>query len=151
MHNELGLALMWWLEAGPAKTHNRTTSTAFDAQALQKDTCEVRPWEKKSSPTGHLLCDARSQPPRVAAVLLIDKTVYYSDWVPSPEVPDSSAVLKGPTGTLACVEVMSCFKVRADKPIMSLELLSIAFGTAVAPQLPPHRLRADTACRNFVL
>jgi len=56
-----------------------------------------------------LLCDARSTPPRVAAVLVVDGRIEYADFEPSKEV-------------------MSQFTRRGDNQIASLELLSIAFG-----------------------
>ena len=51
----------------------------------------------------------RGQPPRVAAVLFIDKKSFYSDWQPTDEV-------------------MKHFAPRRDAQIMGLEMLSIAFG-----------------------
>ena len=56
-----------------------------------------------------LLCDARSTPPRVAAVLLIDGCCEYADMEPQ-------------------THTMEQFKRRGDNQIASLELLSIAFG-----------------------
>ena len=91
IQDELRLALEWWLEA------------------LQRDICELRPWVLTDTPTCRLLVDARSKPPRLAAVLLIDGVNYYSDWQPP-------------------ASVMSMFKPRDDGQIMSLELLAIAFG-----------------------
>ena len=87
---ELRLALEWWLEA------------------LQHNLCETRLWRHIPLRAGCLLCDARSVPPRVAAVLCLDKRVFYSDWAPSPEL-------------------VSLFKRRDDGQIMSLEILSVAF------------------------
>lgn len=56
-----------------------------------------------------LLCDARSTPPRIAAVLVADGRIEYADFEPSKEV-------------------MRQFTRRGDNQIASLELLSIAFG-----------------------
>ena len=94
--DELRLALLWWLEV------------------LGQFFCEARPWKMIATPHVHMLCDARSTPPRVAAVLLIDRKVFWSDWEPEREV-------------------MELFKSRRDGQIMSLELLSIAFGPHVLP------------------
>jgi len=80
-------------------------------EVLEQCFCEQRPWKPLSTPTTHLLVDARSTPPRVAAVLLIDRKILWSDWAPEPEV-------------------LSLFQSRRDGQIMSLELLSIAFGCA---------------------
>ena len=91
---ELRLALEWWLEV------------------LSLDLCQTRPWLEQKTKPMHMLCDARSTPPRVAAVLLANKKVYYSDMEPS-------------------AAVMDCFRTRGDNQIMSLELLSIAFGLSV--------------------
>ena len=91
---ELRLALEWWLEV------------------LSLELCEAMPWQQQITKPMHMLCDARSTPPRVAAVLLANKRVYYSDMEPSEAV-------------------MSNFRIRGDNQIMSLELLSIAFGLSV--------------------
>ena len=48
---ELRLALCWWREV------------------LSLSLCEKRQWKEVQSPPVHLYCDARSTPPRVAAVL----------------------------------------------------------------------------------
>ena len=88
---ELRLALEWWLEA------------------LDGNYCEARLWQQPCTPTVHMMCDARSTPPRVAAVLIAGRDIFYSDMQPS-------------------TAVMSNFHARDDNQIMSLELLSIAFG-----------------------
>lgn len=90
---ELRLALKFWLEV------------------LQRDLFQTVPWQKNVTKPLHLFCDARSTPPRVAAVLIGDQRTHYSDWEPT-------------------AEVMSCFRKRRDGQIMGLELLSIAFGSA---------------------
>lgn len=71
--------------------------------------CKVRQWEVNASPPVHLLCDARSSPPRVAAVCFHGNSIEYADYEPS-------------------AEVLSQFKRRGDNQIASLELLAIAFG-----------------------
>ena len=91
MNEQLKLAMQWWCET------------------LSKDLCETRPWVERQSPPVHLLCDARSTPPRVAAVLEIDGDLFYSDGPP-------------PRG------IMESFQHREDNQITSLEILSIAFG-----------------------
>ena len=88
---ELEKALRWWL------------------QILQDGICEIRQWRESEKDEIHLLCDARSTPPRIAAVLVADGKMYYADAEPS-------------------VTVMKQFKSRRDNQIASLELLSIAFG-----------------------
>lgn len=70
---------------------------------------QVRQWAINTTKPAHLLCDARSTPPRVAAVCICEGKVFYSDMQPSE-------------ATLAQ------FKVRGDNQIASLELLAIAFG-----------------------
>ena len=87
---ELRLALHWWLEV------------------LHCQLSELRMWKEVQLPAGQLLCDARSTPPRVAAVLILDKKAFYSDWEPPAELVDQ-------------------FKQRNDGQITSLEILSIAF------------------------
>ncbi len=90
--HELRLALEWWL------------------QALQLQVTETRLWRQPRQKKGVMLCDARSVPPRVAAVLFIDRKRFYSDWQPDEEV-------------------MQSFRRRNDNQIMALELLSVAFGS----------------------
>ena len=48
---ELVLALRWWL------------------QVLELELCETREWIRSITKPCHLFCDARSTPPRAAAVL----------------------------------------------------------------------------------
>ena len=86
-------------------------------QVLQRSFCEQRAWVPVTTPTAHLLCDARSTPPRVAAVAIVDCRTYWSDWAPDPEV-------------------MGLFQSRRDGQIMSLELLSIAFGMFALSVVP---------------
>lgn len=95
---ELDLALRWWLEA------------------LSLQMSASRPWEPNLSRPAHLLCDARAYPPRIAAVLLIDQRIYFSDMEPP-------------------IEVMESFSIRRDGQIMGLEILSIAFGLSVFQDL----------------
>ena len=115
LDDELTLALQWWLEV------------------LQLGVTQKRTWEREQKRPVHLFCDARSTPPRVAAVLvrcalfvllrvcrrafdmlrffLIDRDgrFKYCDLEPP-------------------AEVMGSFKIRGDNQIMSLEILSIALG-----------------------
>ena len=65
---ELELALKWWLEV-------------FDCNIK-----EERSWHQDDQRPIHMYTDARSTPPRVAAVLLKDGYTYYADLEPSPDV-----------------------------------------------------------------
>ena len=56
---------------------------------------------------------ARSTPPRVAAVCIVDGAYLYADMAPSEEV-------------------LAQFRTRADNQIASLEMLAIACGTKTA-------------------
>ena len=103
------LALRWWLEV------------------LSLELVQLRPWVGERRKPVHLYCDARSTPPRVAAVLVRrgfcithardrfarlwgrDGKFYYSD----AEPPSS---------------IMNSFTRRGANQIMCLEILSIAFG-----------------------
>ena len=49
--HELALALSWWIEV------------------LGNDLKQIRPWDEKGDKQIHMFSDARSTPPRVAAVL----------------------------------------------------------------------------------
>lgn len=88
---ELSLALRWWQEV------------------LAMGICEHREWNKNASRPLHLFSDARSTPPRIAAVLLGEGSIQYADMQPDEQTLD-------------------CFKRGGDGQIMSLELLSIALG-----------------------
>ena len=50
--DQLKLALHWWLEV------------------LQRGIKHMRPWVERDEKPVHMFCDARSTPPRVAAVLV---------------------------------------------------------------------------------
>jgi len=88
---QLRVALEWW------------------AEVLALELCESRAWTPDRREAAQLFVDARSTPPRVAAVLFLDGRSSYSDWAPP-------------------VCVLRHFKQRGDAQIMSLELLAIAFG-----------------------
>ena len=107
---ELRVTLQWWREV-------------LDLQIKER-----RDWDTKREPPMHLFCDARSTPPRVAAVLCRYDNFIFLRILLSPlrcycrpgkmEFADFE-----PT-----VEVMNSFKKRGDNQILSLELLSIALG-----------------------
>ena len=90
---ELKIVLEWWL------------------QILKEGICEVRQWGVNKSTPVHLLCDARSTPPRVAAVCVIGDSIRYADLEPSRSTLEQ-------------------FKCRGDNQIASLEMLAIAFGAS---------------------
>ena len=78
---------------------------------LTLEIAEQRSWNQRSLPPAHLYVDARSTPPRCAAVLLIDGKVLFTDGAPG-------------------VAHMSHIGERGDGQIMSLELMAIAVGLA---------------------
>ena len=86
-----------------------------------------RRWVESEQKPLQLLCDARSTPPRVAAVLVADGRIEYSDFEPSKEV-------------------MRQFIRRGDNQIASLELLSIAFGFSTFAR----ELRGDVCIGNML-
>ena len=98
MDSELRLALAWWLDV------------------LNRGTCEVRTWKEHKQAPIQLLCDARSTPPRVAAVCICDGIIQYADTQPKDEILEQ-------------------FKVRDDGQIASLEMLAIALGEQVGVTL----------------
>ncbi len=110
---ELELALRWWLSA---------LATGFS---------ECRVWRPVATKTVHMLVDARSTPPRIAAVLLVDGQKFYSDMAPDAEV--GIDIEPAPTIMCANLQVLSHFKLRGDGQITSLELLSIGFGMPAPP------------------
>ncbi len=87
----LRTALLWWCEV------------------LKYEICEERPWTMPRSSPLHLWVDARSTPPRCAAVLYADGHWKYTDGKPSKRI-------------------MSRFGQRADKQITSLEMVALALG-----------------------
>ena len=91
INDQLQLALMWWLEV------------------LNLDIAQFRPWVARSEKPVHMFCDARSTPPRVAAVLYKDRKFAYCDIEPP-------------------AEILYSFMKREDNQITSLEILSIALG-----------------------
>ena len=91
MDGSLIVSLAWWLEV------------------LEKGICEVRTWKESNQRPVQLLCDARSTPPRVAAVCVCDGAIEYADGPPTERM-------------------MEQFEVRADNQIASLEMLAIALG-----------------------
>ena len=91
MDAALKLCLRWWLEI------------------LDMQIKEQRSWHHSSKSCAYLFCDARGEPPRVAAVLLLDGTARYTDFEPPSNV-------------------LAFFAPRSDEQIMGLELLSIALG-----------------------
>ena len=91
---ELSLALRWWQEV------------------LAMGICEHREWYTNASKPLHLYSDARSTPPRIAAVLIGGGSIQFADMQPD-------------------VQTLDCFKRGGDGQIMSLELLSIALGISV--------------------
>ena len=105
---ELRLALRWWIEV------------------LELEINECRKWRGSQLPPVHLFCDARSTPPRIAAVLF--KCVVHMRFT-------SSLPLRGDRDekVLFCdmeppSSLMDTFLSRGDKQIMTLEVLSIALG-----------------------
>ena len=88
---ELEQCLFWWNEV------------------LRLALSELKRWKSSPKSPVFLHCDARSTPPRVAAVAFCDGEAAFFDTAPT-------------------AEVMSYFPVRGDNQIMSLELLSIAYG-----------------------
>ena len=76
---------------------------------LELDIVEERSWYAPELPPVHLYVDARSTPPRCAAVLFINGKTLYCDGEPH-------------------ADIMRWFQSRADGQITSLEILAIAVG-----------------------
>ena len=70
---------------------------------------ERRMWHPPATKAVQLYADARGHPPRLAAVVVCDGRISYTDWEP-PE------------------RLMQFFKKRKDNQIQSLELLALALG-----------------------
>ena len=113
----LRIALTWWLEILELGIH------------------EVAAWEAHPMAAAHLFADARSTPPRVAAVLFARGCVWYSDWEPD-------------------AAIMRLFHQRGDNQIMGLELMAISLGLSTFG----HMLKGckvivhcDNGCRGYSL
>ena len=90
---ELRNALQWWV------------------MVLRLPIVEQRSWTQDESEPLHLYVDARSTPPRCAAVLFVDGKCLYTDGEPLEKY-------------------MSWLKKRGDNQIMTLEIMGIAVGMA---------------------
>ena len=83
---------------------------------------ESKPVFRNEQSIVHLFADARGYPPRLAAVLVIDGEILYTDWAPPPAM-------------------MKFFKYREDNQTLGLELLAIALGLSTfANQLQERRI-----------
>ena len=101
----LRMALKWWLEV------------------LALQLAETRMWKRPSTQPLQLFADARGQPPRLAAVLVGNGRILYTDMEPA-------------------AGVLAFFKKRADNQIMGLELLALALGLSTfAAQCTSQRVR----------
>lgn len=99
--------------------------------------------------TIHMLVDARSTPPRIAAVLLLNGKVYYSDMEPSSQAGDCFELkLRARPRAATGVQVLRSFRAREDGQIMSLELLSIAFGRCSRTGVPQCVCARNGDCRH---
>jgi hypothetical protein len=68
-----------------------------------------RSWAELADTPIQLYADARGQPPRLAAVLICDGRISYTDWEPD-------------------ADLLGFFRARKDNQIMALELLALALG-----------------------
>ena len=114
MFRRLGRALSRPLYAQARAFHSRVgkpleLSLRWWREVLQLGVTESRSWCMQNRSVVHPFADARSEPPRVAAALLLDFAPKYSDWQP--------------TG-----DVLRFLQPRGDEQILLLKLLSIAFG-----------------------
>lgn len=126
---ELELALQWWLQVGSqSHVHNVLLLLHVFVQVLEMDIVEERKFCGSSGSTGHLFTDARSTPPRVAAVLfLYVASVCFCMWLfPLLYVYRDGKIshcdMEVPE------QLMESFRARKDNQIMGLEILSIALG-----------------------
>ena len=101
----LRLCLEWWL------------------QVFKLELRETRSWQVSVKSVVHIFADARSTPPRLAAVVVVDGLSYFTDWEP----PRS---------------LMALFESRSDNQIMGLELLAIALGMSTFA----HHCRGRRVC-----
>ena len=112
---ELELALRWWLEVLQCGLRCMLFFLPLYIvfPFVMSGSRQERLWQQVSRSPVHLYSDARSTPPRVAAVLIRDGYMHYCDMEPDEET-------------------LKNFRIGGDKGIMSLELLSIALGPRTA-------------------
>ena len=91
--SSLELCLKWWLDV------------------LSMQLVQAKLFTVSQDPVVHLFADARGHPARLAAVLLVDGEVLYTDWAPPSRLLD-------------------IFERRDGNQIMGLELLAIALDFA---------------------
>ena len=112
LSEELEKALRWWLEVLKEGLCEVSRQLAMrDLALVVVSQLQVRLWEKNLSEPVQLLCDARSTPPRIAAVCITDR-VQYADMEPP-------------------ADILGQFRKRGDNQIASLELLAVAFGKSM--------------------
>ena len=124
-------------QPAPAGDQDRVPSLALSVWLLPSSCCcawRRRRWRRRrpcslaccprqrARGLVQLLCDARSTPPRIAAVCIVDG-IQYADMEPT-------------------AEVLKQFQQRGDNQIASLELLAVAFGEYAGV----HKQRALNMC-----
>ena len=111
------LALRWWREV------------------FELELCEQRPWAKDHRKQVHLFCDARSTPPRLAAVLFIEVMTCFAQFRVCMCVVAVCLLCQGQpamyTDMAPPAMVMQNFAAREDGQIMGLEILSICLGARI--------------------
>ena len=129
--SELMLALRWWSEVLCLKIRY-VPLVRFIHMFVLLFPREERSWYVDSRKQCHLFCDARSSPPRVAAVLFRSRVMFAfsrcCDKFRSFVTRDARISY---TDMAVDEETMNFFRKRGDKQIMSLELLAIAIGVPV--------------------
>ena len=127
----LRLCMKWWLEVLDLGIWYTLWSSVWDLPSTISSLCfsEKRKWRQNAGPPVYMFCDARSTPPRAAAVLFWLCMVFYC----VRHVKSLHFALHSDGNVTYCdveppAEVLSFFRRRRDNQIMSLELLSIAYG-----------------------
>lgn len=106
---ELDLALRWWHEV------------------LCLGIAEERPWVENASKPVHIFADARSTPPRIAAVLIRQVAQLLLEPYPAILFLCREGAIEY-CDIAPCHDVLASFRRSGDNQIVSLELLSIALG-----------------------
>ena len=91
---------------------------------LATSIAELREWDENTSDAVHLFCDASGNPAHLGAVLIADKTIFWTHSVLHPDL-------------------LKQFTRRRDNQIMGLELMAITLGLC--------SLREQIARRNVII
>ena len=112
------------------------------SEVLSRRIVETREWLPDTRPPALLLCDARGEPPRLAAVLVSADQLSFTEVAPPAEWLRRASALAAPARGDLAVARRRLFRERNDAQITGLEILAIAVGLSTfAEALRGRRVR----------